>query len=250
MEDKNIGKTYGRLKILRKDEERIAYEKERKKNGLVKHVTTDHYICECQCGNVITTRLNGLRLGTTKSCGCYNREQIAIRSKRENFYEIKEDIVIGWDYKREHYFIIDKEDYEIVKGYSWHYDTSYAYFITKKNRTSIRLHQLICKLKYGEYDKEKFVPDHVNRNGLDNRRVNIELKTYSENNRNRSIQKNNKSGKTGVSFHKRDKRWRAYIKVNRKDISLGYFDTYEQACNARLEAEKRYGFIGDSPINH
>lgn len=38
------------------------------------------YLCLCECGNDSIVRSNDLRTGNTKSCGCYNLEQIAIRS--------------------------------------------------------------------------------------------------------------------------------------------------------------------------
>lgn len=42
-----------------------------------------HYVCyrsfwrcRCKCGNEVVVNANGLRSGNTKSCGCYNKEQI------------------------------------------------------------------------------------------------------------------------------------------------------------------------------
>ncbi len=49
--------------------------------------------------------------------------------------------------------------------------------------------------------------------------------------------KNSTSGVRGVTFHKGSKKWRAQIGFQGKCISLGLFDTIEQAAMARRIAE-------------
>lgn len=82
--------------------------------------------------------------------------------------------------------------------------------------------------------------DHINGNGLDNRRKNLRLVTKSQNMMNRGIQKNNTSGFMGVSFHKATGRWRAYIKKDKKQFYLGLFDNKKDAAIAYNEATKFY----------
>ncbi len=55
-----------------------------------------------------------------------------------------------------------------------------------------------------------------------------------------SLYSNNRSGTTGVSFRKRDNRWRAYIKVEGKHIDLGTTRSFEEALVLRLKAEADY----------
>ena len=50
--------------------------------------------------------------------------------------------------------------------------------------------------------------------------------------------KRNSSGHLGISFRKDRNKWRAYCSENHKYKSLGMFDTYEEALNARLKWEK------------
>ena len=57
---------------------------------------------------------------------------------------------------------------------------------------------------------------------------------------NLKISKNNTSGKTGVSFNKRKKRWVSVIELKGKRIHLGYFENKEDAIKARLKAEEEY----------
>ena len=80
--------------------------------------------------------------------------------------------------------------------------------------------------------------DHKNGNGLDNRRSNLRICTHQENMWNRSIQKNNTSGYTGVQKY-RD-RWISKINVDGEAKYLGIFLTAIDASNAYKLAAKKY----------
>jgi len=82
--------------------------------------------------------------------------------------------------------------------------------------------------------------DHIDRNPLNNRKYNIRVATDSQNMMNRGIQKNNTSGITGVCWIKEKCKWKAQIKINRKNINLGYFSNFDDAVKARKGAEKKY----------
>lgn len=112
----------------------------------------------------------------------------------------------------------------------------------------MRLHQLIAERKYGKYDAKKLFPDHLSRDKSDNRKCNLVLKTNAENMKNRSLSKANTSGKTGVSYAGSKRTWTAYITVNYNTIYLGDFARYEDAVNARLFAENKYGFTCDDKV--
>lgn len=55
-----IGVSYGKLTIVSESE---------KING------KRHFLCECECGNVGVHRLEDIRAGKIKSCGCFNKEK-------------------------------------------------------------------------------------------------------------------------------------------------------------------------------
>lgn len=58
--------------------------------------------------------------------------------------------------------------------------------------------------------------------------------------KNRTISKNNKTGRTGVWLDQEHNRYRAYITLHRKKIHLGCFEKYEDAVAAREKAEHEY----------
>lgn len=74
--------------------------------------------------------------------------------------------------------------------------------------------------------------DHVNGNGLDNRRENLRIASHAQNQANRRLGKNNTSGFKGVYWHRGHGRWRAAIKVSGRKIVLGHFITPEAAARA------------------
>lgn len=85
------------------------------------------------------------------------------------------------------------------------------------------LHRAVLKPRVGMY------PDHVNRNGLDNRRSNLREATASQNQAN-SRTPTGASGVRGVRFHKG--RWEARIQVGGVPCRLGSFATKEEAALA------------------
>lgn len=86
--------------------------------------------------------------------------------------------------------------------------------------------------------------DHINPDGprSDNRICNLRPATQSENSHNKLGSIKTTTGFKGVNFHKREKKWRATIKKNRKQHHLGYFNTPEDAAAAyQIAASKFYG---------
>jgi hypothetical protein len=98
----------------------------------------------------------------------------------------------------------------------------------------LSMHRLIMTPPRG------LIVDHRNRNGLDNRRSNLRLATYSQNNCNKPKRKNTSSRFVGVSFDKRGQHWVAYIHHNGKHIWLGRFDNEIDAAKARDKAARQY----------
>lgn len=140
------------------------------------------------------------------------------------------------------YVIVDDIDYEWLNNYKWHYcRDGYAYLSLYDKRTKLSKHVSLHRFILNA-PKEKEV-DHINRNKLDNRRLNLRIVTSQQNNWNLNLPKHNTSGYMGVSIfvgNKINKKWRARIKKNGKEISLGYFYTKEDAYKAYMKAKLKY----------
>jgi len=102
----------------------------------------------------------------------------------------------------------------------------------------ILAHRLIWFLVTGEWPDQV---DHRDHNRSNNRLTNLRASDPLRNQRNRTRQKSNKSGINGV-FQLPSGKWTAQIKVKRKPIHLGVFDTKTHAAAARMEANARHGF--------
>ncbi len=89
---------------------------------------------------------------------------------------------------------------------------------------------------------EGYLPEHDvdHKNGIkgDNRWCNLRHVTHSCNMQNQKISIINKSGYTGVSWHKGVNKWRAIIQNKGKFVCLGCYDDKISAALARCEAEK------------
>jgi hypothetical protein len=69
---------------------------------------------------------------------------------------------------------------------------------------------------------------------------NLRSADRTQNNQNRIARVDCRSGVRGVMQRKDTKKWRAEIRVNKKLISLGCFQTLEEAAFARKIAEQTY----------
>lgn len=102
-------------------------------------------------------------------------------------------------------------------------------------RSLERLHQVIAR-RMGIVGP----PDHIDRNGLNNRRNNLRPDPNGRNNANKDRQRNNASGYRGVSWHRGAGKWQTSISVGGKTRGLGlYADKIEAAKaydRAALEA--------------
>jgi hypothetical protein len=155
-------------------------------------------------------------------------------------------ININNKYIEQNYFIIDDEDFHLVKNKKWrilnnHLDRGYTGNLYVIGSYGKLLHRLILNAEKGQ------VVDHINGNGLDNRKCNLRFVTYSENMQNVHKVRDNKFGLIGVrennSWLKRRnktaKRFYSYIKVDNKRVHLGSFFTPKEASEAYLKAKSK-----------
>jgi group I intron endonuclease len=91
------------------------------------------------------------------------------------------------------------------------------------------------KEKIRQGNKNKSISDHAKQVARDIR-LGIPL---SKNTKEKISLANKKSG-SSVYFNKSKNKWTSSIFLNGKNKCLGHFNSYEEALNARLEAEKKY----------
>lgn len=189
--------------------------------------------CKCDCGNttnVVTTRLIN---GTTKSCGCLQRQRTSQSHKKYNTFTINGDVGIGIDSKG-HTFMFDAEDYEKIKNICWTVNANSGRVSSRINNKIIRLHRYILDIT-----DSHIIIDHINNKPFDNRKCNLRIANKSLNGINRPKNQNNTSGYKGVTTLKNG-RYMARIVVNYKGVYLGCFETPQEAHKAYKEAEIKY----------
>lgn len=163
----------------------------------------------------------------------YHNGTLEKKIRPKNKYVIEDSVVKMYTHKGEE-FLIDLEDLDEVSKYSWCLNKSGGYLVANIDKKVKRLHRFILGVA-----NPKQLIDHINGNVLDNRKENLRLCDTKQNTRNCRISKNNTSGYPGVGITPSG-RWRSRITVDRKEIRLGTFDTFEDAKKARIEAEIKY----------
>ena len=109
---------------------------------------------------------------------------------------------------------------------------SRGYVVVRLDGVLHRVHRLVWLFVHGKMPK---LIDHVNRDPADNRISNLRECSVRDNALNKSMQSNNTTGYTGVSFDKVKKLYRATTSVYSKQVFLGYFKTPEEAYKVYLE---------------
>ena len=64
------------------------------------------------------------------------------------------------------------------------------------------------------------------------------MATHCENSMNRKLSCKNTSNYKGITFDKKNKKWKAHIQVQGKKYNLGLFDKIEDAVDCRVEKAK------------
>jgi hypothetical protein len=122
--------------------------------------------------------------------------------------------------------LVDDSDYAALIGRRWQYHHE-GYAVSTENYKQIRMHRVIM-----DHVPDGEIIDHINGNGLDNRRVNLRISDNSKNQANRGLLTNNTSGYKGVTYHKGKRKWMARLAHMGREFFLGYYSTKEDAAKA------------------
>ncbi len=129
--------------------------------------------------------------------------------------------------------IVDEDDYELVSQFRWYAAKDGPRFYVQRNiqlgngiRKTLKMHTLITGYA---------LVDHINGDGLDNRRINLRSSSNAENSRNSRMKRSNKVGGSkykGVYWYKANNKWGAIIGFNYHNKFLGLFESQEEAAMA------------------
>jgi hypothetical protein len=146
--------------------------------------------------------------------------------------------------------IVDDVDNDLI-NYNWKFKQgsspgAYGYAgragpHVNGKQTQIAMHRVILERMLGIVLTKNDITDHINHDGLDNRRVNLRCVNCKQNTQYRTKSRLNKSSiYKGVSWHKRDLCWQGTIRIDGNKKSLGYFDKELDAALAYDSAATLY----------
>ena len=148
-------------------------------------------------------------------------------------------------YAGEYKALVSKEDAELTK-HTWYV------VITANNKYAIRREKVQGKWRTFNMHRDVMSSvesrsldtteqiDHINHDGLDNRRVNLRIATNAQNAMNREITDKNTSGFKGVSYRKDRNKWVAQLWYNGKRRLHKTCDTPEEAYLEYCKAAEKW----------
>ena len=130
--------------------------------------------------------------------------------------------------------LVDQEDYDRVAAFKWAASRTKEGFTWYGQRSvwtgsgyrTVLLHRFILDAPSGRQ------VDHINGDGLDNRRANLRLATGSQNAANRVRLTTNTSGFRGITWMPKRGKWQVALKHHGRNVFLGLFDDKIAAARA------------------
>lgn len=135
--------------------------------------------------------------------------------------------------------LVDAEDVERMSAYRWYSiksARSKTYVVATTGKSILYLHRFLLDAP------KRLEVDHINNDGLDNRKANLRLVTRSQNEQAKPSRTDTITGVRNVSFCKWNSQrpYRVMLMLNQKAIHIGYFASLEQASEAAKKARQTY----------
>lgn len=141
---------------------------------------------------------------------------------------------------------IDTENLPLVQvpGITWYgYRDGVSdriYVQAHKYHSTIKMHRVIMRCT-----NSRQLVDHIDHNTLNNRKSNLHIVDRRGNALNSRLYKTNKSGYRSVAWHKGHNKWHVQVRVNQKDIHIGYYADLLEAARVATQARLAYGLPVD-----
>lgn len=139
------------------------------------------------------------------------------------------------------YLTIDPEVYPLLSQYTWTLGRS-GYYEARIHNRLWQLHRKVLNM-FGVFVHPLKVTDHISRDKRINLLSNLRVVGKMENAQNRHAPQSNTSGRKGVYWDTARNKWHAQIVIDKKVKALGRFDSFDDACAARTEAERQHGGV-------
>ena len=134
------------------------------------------------------------------------------------------------------HFLIDLEDFGFVRDYTWsRLDNGREGYIYRRvwydnKMSSVYLHRELMGLT-----DEELTVDHIDGDGLNNKKSNLRIVTQQGNNRNR------RGNPKNYYYDRKNDRWAVNLTINNKTVYFGSYETEEEAKDkAKRVREEHY----------
>jgi hypothetical protein len=115
-----------------------------------------------------------------------------------------------------------------------------GYVHVKVDGVTVKAHRIAWCIATGDWPSGQI--DHIDQCRSSNVLSNLRDVSQSVNQRNAKKRANNTSGFTGVHWNKPSRKWLAQVKLGDKQLYLGLFTSYFDACVAARNARLELGF--------
>lgn len=143
--------------------------------------------------------------------------------------------------------VVDEEDYDALVGFTWRLEfDGHNFYARRSIRANGKVRHFFMHRQILDLGLRIPLVDHIDGNGLNNRRMNLRTSDYAQNARNRKLGATNTSGFKGVQANRDCKRtgkpWLAAAKFEGIRHWMGPFETAEEAATAYdVKASELFG---------